>query len=116
MRACTEFPPYDSFKTCLKGDVDKNVYNKNKAEFDRRIALPDGHNEKWSNFVDYLRYYNGKLIFSNLTLIILKFNFRVRCQTGIHRDDEPISDPEEGVWFRANGNEWPSCFRPVCDV
>ena len=59
MRTCTQFPPLDSFKTRMKVDVDRNVYDKNKAEFDRRIALPNGHPEKWSNFIDYLRYYNG---------------------------------------------------------
>ena len=63
MRTCKQFPAYESFRTRMKGDVDKNVYNKNKAEFDRRIALSDDNPEKWHNFIDYLKYYNGFMKF-----------------------------------------------------
>ena len=61
MKKCVQFPDYKAFST-FKGDVDIDVYRKNKAEFDRRMALPEDDPEKWRNFVDYLRYYNGLII------------------------------------------------------
>ncbi len=59
MRNCTEFPPKSAFKTDMKGDCDDEIYQLDKAEFDRRKALPDADPNKWYNFTDYLRYYNG---------------------------------------------------------
>jgi len=61
IRACTKFPSYDEFSTSMSKDVDREVYDLNKTEFDRRINLPVGHSDKWKSFEDYLRYYNGKL-------------------------------------------------------
>ena len=58
IRNCTQFPDKRAFHTLLKGDVDVLVYEKCKTEFDRRIALPISHLEKWYSFEDYLRYYN----------------------------------------------------------
>ena len=34
MRQCVKFPDYKAFSTSIKGDVDIEVYRKNKAEFD----------------------------------------------------------------------------------
>ena len=59
MKQCVKFPAFKEFSTRIKGDVDEETYTKNKAEFERRMALPVGHPEKWHNFVDYLRFYNG---------------------------------------------------------
>ena len=59
MKQCVTFPDFKEFNTRIKGDVDLDVYTENKAEFDRRMLLPEDDPEKWHNFVDYLRFYNG---------------------------------------------------------
>ena len=59
IRECKQFPTYEDFFTSMNKEVDRKVYELNKVEFDRRINLPAGHNEKWNSFADYLRYYNG---------------------------------------------------------
>ena len=68
IRACTVFPPYDSFTTCLKGNVDEKIYEESKNLFEHRLNLPDDDPEKWTSFEDFLRYYNG--IFSSVVMII----------------------------------------------
>ena len=58
IRAETEFPPIDDFRSILKPEVDEEVYINCKNEFERRMSLPSGHEEKWTSFEDYLKYYN----------------------------------------------------------
>ncbi len=71
IRQCRVFPAIAAFSTQLKGDCDESNYTSCKAEFDRRMSLPNGHPEKWQSFEDYLRHYNGKCKFR---LQIFKFD------------------------------------------
>ena len=58
IRSQLEFPDLEEFKSSLKPDVDEEVYNQCKTEYYRRLNLPRGHEEKWNNFEDYLKFYN----------------------------------------------------------
>ena len=44
------FPPIEDFTSRLKPNIDIGVYNECKKIFNRRIALPNGHSDKWSSF------------------------------------------------------------------
>lgn len=84
IRNCTTFPAYQHFATSLSRDVDKTVYDINKTEFERRMLLPVGHDDKWHSFEDYLRYYNGKKIIKNNhnyhkfhDYMIVNYNFNI---------------------------------------
>ena len=61
LKQCRSFPPYEAFRTETKGDVDREQYDRTKAEFERRINLTSNDAEKWTSFEDFLRFYNGKL-------------------------------------------------------
>ena len=58
IRQTIVFPSIDEFKTLLKPQVDEEIYTNCKNEFERRINLPSGHEEKWTSFEDYLKFYN----------------------------------------------------------
>ena len=56
----TEFPPKSAFYNSLKkAEVDSELYETSKAEFDRRMSLPEDHPDKMFNFKCWLRYYNN---------------------------------------------------------
>lgn len=58
MRNQKLFPKYENFYSKLKEkNVELQVYNEAKREYDRRLALPDGHDDKYYNFSDYLKTY-----------------------------------------------------------
>ena len=59
IKECRTFPPYEAFRTEMKGDVDMDQYIHTKNEFDRRMCLPSSDPERWNSFEDYLRFYNG---------------------------------------------------------
>lgn len=54
-----KFPPksafYDSIKRC---DIDDNLYNEVKQDYERRLELPVSHPDKFNNMLCYLRHYN----------------------------------------------------------
>ena len=58
IRQQIEFPPITEFATSLKQDVDIDVYDSCRQEYERRLRLPSGHPDKWSTFEDYLKFYN----------------------------------------------------------
>ena len=58
IRAQIEFPGIEDFKTSLKPEVDEEIYNYCKTEYDRRRSLASGDPDKWENFEDYLKFYN----------------------------------------------------------
>ena len=58
IRAQIEFPGIEEFKSSLKPEVDEEVYEKCKNEYERRRSLAPGDPEKWENFEDYLKFYN----------------------------------------------------------
>ena len=54
-----EFPSHLQFYNNLTdATVDINIYNKAKELYDYHLNLPTNHPDKWSNFGDYLDYYN----------------------------------------------------------
>ncbi len=57
MRACTHFPPYESFTSLIYTPC-RVLYNECKALFNYRINLPENDVDKWYSFADYLRHYN----------------------------------------------------------
>ena len=59
LKECRTFPPFDAFRTDMKGDVCREQYDVTKAEFERRMNLSSDDPEKWTSFEDYLRFYNG---------------------------------------------------------
>ena len=58
IRNTIDFPAIEDFQNPLKPEVDVNIYNACKDEYNLRLHLPSGHPEKWSNFEDYLKHYN----------------------------------------------------------
>ena len=58
IRACTVFPKYEDFNSTLTGMCDHQQYMDAKREFDRRMDLPAGHEDRWTSFEDYLKWYN----------------------------------------------------------
>ena len=58
IRQQKEFPPIEDFSSRLKPDVDLEVYSQCKDNYNKRLALPRGHPQKWENFEDYLKFYN----------------------------------------------------------
>jgi len=58
IRACTVFPKYEDFNSTLTGMCDPHQYMDAKREFDRRMCLPAGHEDRWTSFEDYLKWYN----------------------------------------------------------
>ena len=58
MRRQVQFPSYESFYSSLKGkNVDPETFEQTKMEYERRLALPEDHPEKYRNFSDYLKTY-----------------------------------------------------------
>ena len=49
------FPSFEQFQSDLK-DVTIDFYNKGKSKFDYHRSLEN--DDKWENFLDYLRFYN----------------------------------------------------------
>ena len=58
IRQQIDFPGIQDFTNRLKPDLDLEVYNHCKNNYERRLALPRGHPDKWFNFEDYLKFYN----------------------------------------------------------
>ena len=59
IRSTVEFPPKSAFFSKLKqAEVDEEEYNESKNLYESRRSLPDGHPDKWTNFGDFLKYYN----------------------------------------------------------
>lgn len=52
MKQCTQFPDFSNF------ECPEDLYNKGLDKFNHHMNLPDGTNEKWYSFLDYLKYYN----------------------------------------------------------
>ena len=53
------FPPKSAFFDSIKQrDIDDNLYDQVKQEYDRRLQLPDNHPDKFNNMLCYLRHYN----------------------------------------------------------
>ena len=82
IRAQKTFPLVDEFRTTLKGDVDLELYEKCKTEFDRRINLNDNDPEKWYSFECYLRFYNLSDVLPASFALIMQFktyceNFKI---------------------------------------
>ena len=54
-----EFPPKSAFFDSIKQqEVDDQLYTEVKSEYQRRLALPVGHPDKFRNMKCYLKYYN----------------------------------------------------------
>ena len=59
LQATTEFPPHSAFFSSLtQKNVDLDEYERCRAEFNRRKALPDSSPEKMRNMGCWLKYYN----------------------------------------------------------
>ena len=59
LRACLEFPSYESFFSILKGkNVPIEEYERAKSEYYRRKGLPSSDPEKMNCMADWLAYYN----------------------------------------------------------
>ena len=59
LRQTVDFPPYDAFYSELKrSNVAKEDYDEAKNLYESRLNLPENDPEKWSNFADWLRFYN----------------------------------------------------------
>lgn len=58
IRSQIDFPDIDDFKSILKGDVNAEVYESCRLNYNQRLTLPEGHPDKWYNFEDYLKFYN----------------------------------------------------------
>ena len=59
----TEFPPYESFYSSLRGtNIERQDYDQALSEYNRRRALADTDPEKYFNMADYLRV-NAVLIY-----------------------------------------------------
>ena len=56
MCECTEFPTIEEFKR--DKEIDTEIYEKCKKLFESRMSLPTEHPDRWSSFVDYLKFYN----------------------------------------------------------
>ena len=55
----TDFPPPEAFYNDLRNiEVDHELYDIAKEEFNRRKNLPDNHKEKMNTMLDWLEYYN----------------------------------------------------------
>ena len=57
MMNCTSFPDYEKFVTAIS-EPSIQVYNECKNLFNERMNLPVDHEDKWTSFVDYLKFYN----------------------------------------------------------
>ena len=109
MKNTSSFPPLSGFRTDLKGDCDPELYKKAKSEFDRRISLDSNDSEKWTSFVDYLKYYNG-LIFTISTLCLM-MKFRKRCFAGLKSPDFTIFNATGKFQHQPNAHVWPPGFQ-----
>ena len=58
IRQQIEFPPIADFRSTLKPVVDEEIYTLCKNEYERRMCLPAGHEDKWSSFECFLKHYN----------------------------------------------------------
>ena len=74
IRLCKTFPPIQDFMTTLKPEVDADVYQKCKDVFDARMALPENHENKWSSFEDYLKYYNESDVLPTSKALLRQFD------------------------------------------
>ena len=52
-------PPAAFYNTIKRANVDMNLYQSEKAEFEKRLALPEDHPDKMFNFKCWLQYYNN---------------------------------------------------------
>ena len=67
IRATIEFPPKSAFYSKLKQEgVDDETYNNQKKLYDSRMALPQGDENKWNNFSNFLEYYKVILGFTQI--------------------------------------------------
>ena len=74
-----EFPPREAFYSELKrANVPQDEYDEAKNLYDTRLHLPDGHDDKWNNFSDWLKFYNMCDVEPLVTAIVNQFEkFRV---------------------------------------
>ena len=59
LRGAVDFPSHQDFFSKLKqSNISIEMYNEAKQLYETRLALPEGHSNKWNNMSDYLKYYN----------------------------------------------------------
>jgi len=71
MKNCTDFPSIEVFN--VDKITDKDLYDKCKKMFDTRMNLPATDPERWSSFVDYLKFYNLSDVYPTSLALINQF-------------------------------------------
>ena len=74
IRACKKFPDISDFQTALKPEVDISVYNSCKQLFEERMSLPEGHENKWVSFEDFLKFYNLSDVYPTSKALLKQFD------------------------------------------
>ena len=72
-----EFPPKSAFFDSIRRrDMEDDLYISAKNEYERRLSLPEDHEDKFFNMKSYLEYYNmlGKFM---VLFFMYSFSFRL---------------------------------------
>ena len=73
IRSCIDFPTTDAFYSRLKGPVDIDLYNHCKSIYQMHRNLNPKDKEYWSNFEDYLKFYNLSDVVPASKALIIQF-------------------------------------------
>ena len=81
MAAATQWPPHSAFYSTLKAGnlVSRDEYERARAEFNRRRALPETHREHWRSMIDYLQVSNVVVVV--VVFLICAFSIIIRAMS-----------------------------------